>query len=187
MMGGNIWMDSQVGEGSRFYFTAQFGIVDPTPALQTVEAGQQASGVTEEERFFAEAKLRVLLAEDNPINQIIAAKTLERQGCFVVIATNGVEAVNAAESGRFDLILMDVQMPVMDGLEALSRIREREKASNERIPIIAMTAHAMKGDEDMCLSAGMDGYIAKPFQAKRLFETIYRVLQSRKAIPEQQV
>src|SRR5581483_12282997 len=118
------------------------------------------------------------LAEDNAINQAIAARLLERHGCSVVIANNGREAVTAVGGGAFDLVLMDVQMPEMDGLEAAAKIRENEKQSDVHIPIVAMTAHAMKGDEEMCLAAGMDGYVTKPVQSRKLFETIYRVISS---------
>ncbi len=116
--------------------------------------------------------LRVLLAEDNPVNQTLAVRLLEKRGHSVVVATNGKEALAALERQAFDLALMDVQMPEMDGFRATAAIRESEKATGRHLPIIALTAHAMKGDRERCLAADMDGYISKPIQAKELFETI---------------
>jgi PAS domain S-box-containing protein len=124
-------------------------------------------------------KLRILLAEDNVVNQKVAARLLEKRGHTVVVVGNGraaLAAVEAAGSAGFDLILMDVQMPDMDGFEATAVIREREKSTGAHLPIIAMTAHAMKGDEARCLAAGMDGYTSKPVRVDQLFATIARVL-----------
>jgi two-component system, sensor histidine kinase and response regulator len=123
-------------------------------------------------------RLRVLLAEDNPVNQKVASKMLERMGHTVSIAENGLEVLSALEKQSFDLILMDIQMPEMDGFEATRSIREHEKAAGEHVPIVAMTAHAMKGDKEKCLQAGMDGYIAKPINAQQLFETIENLFQT---------
>jgi len=120
--------------------------------------------------------LHILLAEDNAVNQRLAVRLLERRGYTVVVAGNGGEALAALQRENFDLALMDVQMPEMDGLEATVAIREREKTTGAHLPIIAMTAHAMKGDQERCLAAGMDGYISKPIQAQKLFETIERVV-----------
>jgi CheY-like chemotaxis protein len=120
-------------------------------------------------------KLRVLLAEDNAINQKLAIRLLEKQGHAVTVANDGREAVAAVETGVFDIVLMDVQMPYMSGLEAAAAIRERERGTGKRVPIVAMTAHAMKGDEERCLESGMDGYITKPIQADRMMEVIDRV------------
>jgi signal transduction histidine kinase/CheY-like chemotaxis protein/HPt (histidine-containing phosphotransfer) domain-containing protein len=117
-------------------------------------------------------KLQILLAEDNPVNQRLAVKLLEKQGHRVVVTANGKEALAALEREKFDLILMDVQMPEMGGFEASGRIREREKTTGGHIPIIAMTAHALKGDRERCLEAGMDAYVAKPVESRLLFEAI---------------
>jgi CheY-like chemotaxis protein/nitrogen-specific signal transduction histidine kinase len=123
-------------------------------------------------------RLRILLAEDNPVNQKLALALLEKQGHAVAVANNGREALTALEREPFDLVLMDGQMPEMDGFEAAAAIRRRERATHAHIPIIAMTACAMKGDRERCLEAGMDGYVAKPFRMKELFETIERLLPS---------
>jgi signal transduction histidine kinase/DNA-binding response OmpR family regulator len=109
-------------------------------------------------------RLHVLLAEDNVVNQRLAVRLLEKRGHTVVVANNGREALAALEREPFDLVLMDVQMPEMDGFEATAAIRARERATGAHIPIVAMTAHAMRGDEERCLAAGMDDYIAKPIQ-----------------------
>jgi PAS domain S-box-containing protein len=118
--------------------------------------------------------LRILLAEDSLVNQQLAVALLRGEGHAVTVANNGREAVAAAETGRFDLVLMDLQMPEMDGLEATAIIRANECNSGRRLPIIAMTAHALKGDRERCLAAGMDGYASKPIDAEELFAAIER-------------
>jgi CheY-like chemotaxis protein len=118
--------------------------------------------------------LRVLLAEDNAVNQRLAVRLLEKWGHSATVAVNGRQAVEAWEQTRFDLILMDVQMPELSGFEAVAEIRRLEAAltPSPRIPIIAMTAHAMEGDREKCLEAGMDHYVTKPIDQRRLFEAI---------------
>lgn len=118
--------------------------------------------------------LRILVAEDNLVNQRLAARLLQKRGYDVVLVNNGREALDQLHRGTFDLVFMDVQMPVMDGFEATAAIREREHSHGRRLPIIAMTAYAMKGDKDRCLAAGMDGYISKPIRARELYEAIDR-------------
>src|SRR5205807_7075524 len=110
--------------------------------------------------------------EDNPINQKLAVRLLEKQGHTIAIANNGREAIAAWEREPFDLILMDVQMPEIDGLMATIAIRQREASVGGRTPILAMTAHAMKGDRERCLEAGMDSYVSKPIRSDELFAAI---------------
>jgi two-component system, sensor histidine kinase and response regulator len=117
-------------------------------------------------------QLRILVAEDNTINQMVAMRMLEKLGHAPVLAANGVEALSMLESGNFDLVLMDVQMPVKDGLATTREIREQEKATGAHMPVIAMTAHAMKGDRERCLVAGMDAYLTKPVTSQSLQQTI---------------
>jgi two-component system, sensor histidine kinase and response regulator len=125
-------------------------------------------------------RLRILLAEDNVVNQKLAVRLLEKRESTVLVASNGREAVAALEKESFDLVLMDLQMPGMDGFEATSAIREKETTSGTHIPIIAMTAHAMKGDRERCLAAGFDGYVSKPVRPQELFEAITALV----SIPE---
>jgi PAS domain S-box-containing protein len=123
-------------------------------------------------------RLSILLAEDNRINQAVATRVLEKMGHSAIVAANGKEVLQLLDRNSFDLILMDVQMPEMDGLTATALIRETELHTNSHLPIIAMTAHAMKGDEERCLDAGMDGYVSKPISASALEHAIARIAAS---------
>jgi len=139
---------------------------EPTPAC----IGEPYSP-PEVERY-----LRILLAEDNPINQTLATRMLEKQGHTVVVVGDGRGVLDALAHHTFDLVLMDVQMPVMDGLTATAIIRGQEQQTGGHLPIVAMTAHAMKGDAERCLAAGMDGYLSKPIMADELYATIAKTL-----------
>jgi CheY-like chemotaxis protein len=147
--------------------------------LETV-MGQRPSGESRSRRMTGQLPrldeirpLRVLLAEDNHINQRMIKELLSREGGHAVdIANNGNQAIELWQSKPYDLILMDVQMPEMDGIEAAERIRQKEVELGRRIPIIALTAHAMPGDRQRCLDAGMDDYLSKPLEPRRVFETI---------------
>jgi signal transduction histidine kinase/DNA-binding response OmpR family regulator len=119
--------------------------------------------------------LRVLIAEDNPVNQMLAVRLLQRHGHSTVIAANGRKALATLEQQEFDLVLMDVQMPEMNGFEATAAIRQEEETTGRHIPIIAMTAHAMKGDEERCLTAGMDAYVSKPITPDELFRAVAKI------------
>lgn len=130
-------------------------------------------------------KLKILLAEDNLINQRVAVAFIEKNGWLVTAVKDGQEALEAYEKEDYDLILMDIQMPEMDGLEATQIIREMEVLRNSHIPIIAMTAYAMKGDKERCLEAGMDAYVAKPLRAEQLYATIIQVLKGDSEQPNQ--
>jgi two-component system sensor histidine kinase/response regulator len=127
------------------------------------------------------ASLRLLLAEDNAVNQRLAVRLLEKRGHHVVVAGNGAEALAAMEKHEFDLVFMDVQMPEMDGLEATAVIREKEKTTGKHVRIIALTAHAMKGDREKCITGGMDGYLTKPIRPQELDDVLEDFIDRRVA------
>lgn len=125
----------------------------------------------------------VLLAEDNAINQRVAARLLEKHGFTVETAEDGQAAVEAWQRGRFDLVLMDIQMPILDGYQATAKIRELERQAGIRTPILALTANAMPEDRARCLKAGMDGYIAKPIQGRELIAAVTNLLPPLTLLP----
>jgi CheY-like chemotaxis protein len=127
--------------------------------------------------------LRILLVEDNLVNQKLVTRMLEPQGHVVTVTENGRAALAALERGRFELVLMDVQMPEMDGFETTAAIRARERDTGEHVAVVAMTAHAMKGDRERCLAAGMDAYVAKPVDRREVLETIARLAPPAAAEP----
>ncbi len=124
----------------------------------------------------AKNRLHILLAEDNPVNQTLAVRLLEKRGYSVTVAADGNAAVAAFQKEPFDLVLMDIQMPGMDGFEATAAIRKIEKETGVHIPIAAMTAYALKGDQEKCLASGMDAYISKPIRTSELFGTIEKLV-----------
>jgi signal transduction histidine kinase/DNA-binding response OmpR family regulator/HPt (histidine-containing phosphotransfer) domain-containing protein len=162
------------------YLTKPFRPSDLLDAILTGLSGsprlQPRSAVTVEPSAPSVRPLRVLLAEDNAVNRKLAVSLLEKDGHSVRVAVNGKEALEALKQESFDVVLMDVAMPVMDGFEATAAIRTRERGTGQHQPIIAMTAHALKGDRERCLEAGMDGYVTKPFRRAALFEALATVV-----------
>jgi signal transduction histidine kinase/HPt (histidine-containing phosphotransfer) domain-containing protein len=200
MMGGRIWIESAAGAGSTFRFTVRLPLAEELPSD---DEAQIAASVVES------AQLRILLAEDNPANQKLATYILEGRGHRVEVVEDGREAVRLSERSRYDVILMDMQMSEMNGLEATAAIRARERdcsrtverpegriahgstghppgdSSGRRVPIIAVTAHAMKGDRERCLAAGMDGYLSKPINGPELIALVESLARS--ALPAAEV
>ena len=167
MMGGRIEVDSAPGMGSTFHFTARFGIAASAPAGDMPPPNYDVWRSASAERASAGARprtrpLRVLLAEDNPVNRLLAVRLLEKDGHAVVTVSNGREALARLSDEAFDVVLMDVQMPEMNGFETTAAIRAREAGAPRHQFIVAMTAHALAGDRERCLAAGMDRYLSKP-------------------------
>jgi two-component system sensor histidine kinase/response regulator len=154
---------------------ARLPLGEPTAPVAAKEAAGESAPCSR--------PLRVLVAEDNPVNQRLALSLLRKRGHRVTLAGDGREALAAMEQQSFDAVLMDVQMPEMDGFEAVAAIRAREKASGGHVPIVAMTAHAMIGDRERCLASGFDGYVSKPIRPQELFDAVERLAAERPAAP----
>ena len=168
LMEGEIWVESAIAQGSRFHFTAKFGLTRPaeapaTPLEQLNPPDPVRLGT-------------ILLAEDNYINRMVTIRILESQGHRVLVGGNGRLALEMLERQPVDLVLMDVQMPEMDGFQATRAIREQEAITGAHLPIIALTAHAVGGYRQKCLDAGMDNYLSKPVSRKHLLEVVDRTL-----------
>ncbi|HEV2842756.1 MAG TPA: ATP-binding protein [Chthoniobacterales bacterium] len=185
-MHGKIWVESTPGEGSVFHFTALFPISKSVLPEAIANVIQQKAGPCATTHAMPDAvaaeepalpPLRILLAEDNPVNQAVAMGMLQEQGHTITLAENGREAVRFYQLERPDLILMDVQMPELDGIGATREIRAAEEGSGHHTPIIAMTAYAMRGDSERCLLAGMDAYLSKPLTKELLLKTVESIVK----------
>ncbi len=182
MMGGDISVESAVGKGSTFRFSAVFGVPQ-----QENERTLPGGGTAQHESFPATIRknCRILVVEDDEINRVYIQALLARLGQQCYLVENGLEAVEALEREAYDLVLMDCRMPVMNGFEATARIRDPASAvKNHLVPVLALTANAMKGDQELCLAAGMNGYLAKPFELSDLAAMLDRMLARGDAEPD---
>ena len=169
LMGGALSVSSQPEVGSVFRFTLR---------LPRAQAALTPQADRDETEVVLPKELRILIAEDNAVNQRLAQRMLQKAGCLVHVASNGVEALEALQQRPFDIVLMDIQMPLMDGVEALKKWRQRE-SKDRTLPFIALTAHAMEGDRERYLKEGFDDYASKPFNRKELFARISKALETR--------
>lgn len=183
LMEGRVWVESEPGKGSTFHFTVRFRAAAPGTVAKTKVHLAPSVPIAAVPAPVA-APLRVLLAEDNPVNRMLAIGLLKKRGAEITVAENGREAVQAWRPGAFDVVLMDMQMPEMGGMEAMREIRALESSGNlPHTPIIAVTARAMAGDREECLVAGADDYVSKPIRVAELFQAIDRLTLPRRVPP----
>jgi CheY-like chemotaxis protein len=167
MMRGRVWLESVEGQGSTFHFTAKFQLAG-TPEAHAGQGNGEMNTDTAR-------KLNILIAEDNAVSQTMLIRVLEKAGHSVEAVADGQAALAALSEGQFELILMDVQMPELDGFEVTQKVREKEASGGAHIPIVAMTAYATEEDRRKCLDAGMDGFVTKPLDVKDLLEVLAQV------------
>lgn len=179
LMGGDIGVESNPGEGSTFWITAEM-----QASNEKVDSEQDDNTDYSKNIDVDPEDITILLAEDDQINQQVAGRILEKEGFETKIVENGADALEEYKTNDYDLILMDVNMPTMDGLEASGEIRNIEQGSGEHIPIVALTAGAMEGDKELCLEAGMDDYLSKPIQKNALEKALYQWVMQRGKAPE---
>ncbi|HOV14857.1 MAG TPA: response regulator, partial [Spirochaetota bacterium] len=170
MMNGNIWFESEENVGTKFYFTTILEKSDKDDFFDNENSLQNNN--------YEKNETRILVAEDNIVNQEFLSILLMKKGYRVDCVSNGHEVISKIETEKYDIILMDIEMPEMDGIETTIKIREIEKNKNlKNIPIIALTAYAMKGDRDKCINVGMNDYVSKPIRVDLLFSKIEKYLQ----------
>jgi two-component system, sensor histidine kinase len=175
LMGGEIWVRSKPGQGSAFHFSVRFKAATTThPSSVSLDGS-----VADTRSHSALQNARVLVVEDNLVNQTLVTRLLVKQGCIVATAQNGQELFRRMEQDVFDVILMDINLPDMDGYTATERIRSLPDPLKAKVPIIAVTAHAMPSDRDRCLKAGMNDYMSKPFKPGSLYDAIAGLLTPR--------
>jgi CheY-like chemotaxis protein len=178
-MGGTISATSEPGAGSRFWFELAL----PKAATTMAQAAREQIAHLSEWRVDPGAAL-ILVVEDSPVNRLVAVRVLERRGYHVHVVNDGREALQALATQRYDAVLMDCQMPDIDGYEATRELRRRERGTSLHTPVIAMTAHAMTGDRERCIAAGMDDYVTKPVRSQTLTDVLERWI-SAEARPEE--